>query len=127
MTKSDLPKQDLISLREKLLAQINKQQEPTPKQKYDQAIYNRTMNPETMPAERLREFQSYGWFLGYEQRELTPEQAVIEEEKLSHVSSHLQVDNLLKTLQSDSLPYRDELLIQSIKSIMMKSQRVLNH
>ena len=68
MNKSEIPKQDLISLREKLLAQINKQQEPTPKQKYDQAIYNRTMNPETMPAERLREFQSHGWFLGYEPR-----------------------------------------------------------
>ena len=81
MNKSDLPKQDLIGLREKLLAQINKKQEPTPKEKYDQAIYNRTMNPETMPAERLREFQSHGWFLGYEPRELTPEQAAIEEEE----------------------------------------------
>ena len=85
MTKSDLAKQDLIGLREKLLAQINKQQEPTPKQKYDQAIYNRTMNPETMPAERLREFQSHGWFLGYEPRELTPEQAAIEEEEFQRI------------------------------------------
>ncbi len=24
------------------------------------------MNPETMPAERLREFQSHGWFIGFE-------------------------------------------------------------
>ena len=85
MSKSDLPKQDLISLREKLVAQINKQQEPTPKQKYDQAIYNRTMNPETMPAERLREFQSHGWFLGYEPRELNPEQAAIEEEEFQSI------------------------------------------
>ena len=81
MNKSDSHKQDLISLREKLLAQINKQHEPTPKEKYDQAIYNRTMNPETMPAERLREFQSHGWFLGYEPRALTPEQAAIEDEE----------------------------------------------
>ena len=81
MNKSDLAKQDLKSLRKKLLAQINKQQEPTPKQKYDQAIYNRTMNPETMPAERLREFQSHGWFLGYEPRESTSEQAAIDEEE----------------------------------------------
>ena len=36
-----------------------------------------------MPAERLREFQSNGYFLGSEPRELTPEQAVFEEEKLS--------------------------------------------
>ena len=85
MTKSDLAKQDVIGLREKLLAQINKQQEPTPKQKYDQAIYNRTMNPETMPAERLREFQSHGWFMDYEPRELTPEQAAIEEEEFQAI------------------------------------------
>ena len=39
------------------------------------------MNPETMPAERLREFQSHGWFLGYEPRESTSEQAAIEEEE----------------------------------------------
>ena len=58
MNKSDLPQPNLIDLREKILAQINKQQETTPKQKYDQAIYNRTWNPETMQAERLREFQS---------------------------------------------------------------------
>ena len=85
MTKSDLPKQELIEIRDKILAQINKQHEPTPKQKYDQAIYNRTMNPETMPAERLREFQSHGWFLGYEPRELTPEQAAIEEEEFQSI------------------------------------------
>ena len=63
MNKSDLPQPNLIDLREKILAQINKQQETTPKQKYDQAIYNRTWNPETRQAERLREFQSHGWFL----------------------------------------------------------------
>ena len=63
MNKLDLSKDELTSLREKLLAQINKQQEPTPKQKYNQAIYNRTWNPETMPADRLREFQSHGWFV----------------------------------------------------------------
>ena len=85
MTKSDLTKQDLIGLREKLLERINKQHEPTPKERYDQAIYNRTMNPETMPAERLREFQSHGWFLGYEPRELTPEQAAIEEEEFQSI------------------------------------------
>ena len=87
MKKSDIPKQDIISIREKLLAQINKQQEPTPKEKYDQAIYNRTMNPETMPAERLREFQSHGWFLGYEPRELTPEQAAIEEKEFQAIAN----------------------------------------
>ena len=69
MNKLDLSKDELTSLREKLLAQINKQQEPTPKQKYNQAIYNRTWNPETMPADRLREFQSHGWFLGYQPKE----------------------------------------------------------
>ena len=85
MTKSDLSKQELKTLKEKLLERINKQHEPTPKEKYDQAIYNRTMNPETMPAERLREFQSHGWFLGYEPRELTPEQAAIEEEEFQSI------------------------------------------
>ena len=85
MNKSDLSKQELTTLKEKLLERINKQQEPTPKQKYDQAIYNRTMNPETMPAERLREFQSHGWFLGYEPRELNPEQAAIEEEEFQAI------------------------------------------
>ena len=85
MNKSDLPKQELIEIRDKILAQINKQQEPTPKEKYDQAIYNRTMNPETMPAKRLREFQSHGWFLGYEPRELNPEQAAIEEEEFQSI------------------------------------------
>ena len=87
MTKSDLPKQDLIGFRDKILPQINKQNEPTPKEKYDQAIYNRTMNPETMPAERLREFQSHGWFLRYEPRELTAEQAAIEEEEFQAIAN----------------------------------------
>ena len=35
-----------------------------------------------MPAERLREFQSNGWFMGYEPREMTLEQVDIEEEEL---------------------------------------------
>ena len=35
LNKSDLSKQDLKSLREKLLAPINKQQEATPKKKKD--------------------------------------------------------------------------------------------
>ena len=43
------------------------------------------MNPETMSAERLREFQFHGWFLGYEPRELTPEQAAIEEEEFQSI------------------------------------------
>jgi len=34
---------------------------------------------------RLREFQSHGWFLGYEPRELTPEQAAIEEEEFQSI------------------------------------------
>ena len=85
MTKSDLTKQEISRIAKKLLDKLNKQQEPTPKQKYDQAIYNRTINPETMPAERLREFQSHGWFLGYEPRELTPEQAAIEEEEFQSI------------------------------------------
>ena len=54
MNKLDLSKDELTSLREKLLAQINKQPELTPKQKYDQAIYNRTMNPESIPERRFR-------------------------------------------------------------------------
>ena len=48
-------------------------------------MFNRTSNPETMPAERLREFQSHGWFLGYEPRELTPEQAAIEEQEFQSI------------------------------------------
>ena len=68
MSKSELSKQELTTLKKKLLERINQQEEPTPKDKYDQDIFNRTMNPETMPAERLREFQSHGWFLGYEPR-----------------------------------------------------------
>ena len=43
------------------------------------------MNPETMPAERLREFQSHGWFLGYEPRELTPEQRAIEDKEFQSI------------------------------------------
>ena len=38
-----------------------------------------------MSAERLREFQFHGWFLGYEPRELTPEQAAIEEEEFQSI------------------------------------------
>ena len=71
MKKAELSKQELTTLKEKLLERINQQEEPTPKDKYDQEIFNRTMNPETMPAERLREFQSHGWFLGYEPRTTT--------------------------------------------------------
>ena len=43
------------------------------------------MNPETISAKRLREFQSHGWFLGYEPRELTLEQAAIEEEEYQSI------------------------------------------
>ena len=81
MNKLDLSKQEISRIKKKLLEKLNKQQEPTPKQKYDQAIYNRTMNPETIPADRLRKFQSHGLFLGYEPRALTPEQAAIEDEE----------------------------------------------
>ena len=38
-----------------------------------------------MPAERLREFQSHGWFVGYEPRKVTPEQAAIEEEEFQTI------------------------------------------
>ncbi len=34
-----------------------------------------------MPAERLREFQLNGWFMGYETKEMTLEQVDIEEEE----------------------------------------------
>ena len=69
------------------MLRINQQEEATPKDKYDQEIFNRTMNPETMPAERLREFQSHGWFLGYEPRELTPEQEAIEEKEFQAIAN----------------------------------------
>ncbi len=73
------------ALTKKLLDQINKQYEPTPLDAFNQAMFNRTSNPETMPAERLREFQSHGWFVGYEPREVTPEQAAIEEEEFQAI------------------------------------------
>ena len=66
MNKAEFSQQDLERLRKKILDQITKQYEPTSKEKFNQAIINRTMNPETMPAERLREFQSHGWFIGFE-------------------------------------------------------------
>ena len=81
-----IPKpKDIAALKKKLLDQINKQYEPTSLDKFNQAMFNRTSNPETMPAERLREFQSHGWFVGYEPREVTPEQAAIEEEEFQAI------------------------------------------
>ena len=43
------------------------------------------MNPETMSAERLREFQSHGWFLGYQPRQFSHEQAAIENEEFQTI------------------------------------------
>jgi len=64
------------------------------------------MNPETMPAERLREFQSHGWFLGYEPRESTPEQATIEEEEFQSIvnqafSSEKETSNDQSRIRAD--------------------------
>ena len=81
MNKLDLSEQEIENLYKKIQNQIKQDKELTPKEKFNQALFNRTWNPETMPAERLREFQSHGWFLGYEPRELTPEQEVAEEEE----------------------------------------------
>ena len=85
MNKADLSRQERSRITKRLLDKINKQHEPTPKERFDQAMFNRTTNPETMPAERLREFQSHGWFMGYEPRELTPEQTAIEEEEFQAI------------------------------------------
>ncbi len=85
MNKADLSRQEISSITKRLLDKLNKQHEPTPKEKFDQAIFNRTWNPETMPAERLREFQSHGWFMGYEPRELTPEQIDLEEQQFQAI------------------------------------------
>ena len=77
--------QEIAAFKRKLLDQIKKQNEPTAKEKFDQAIFNRTMNPNTMPAERLREFQAHGWFMGYEPREMTHEQVAIEEKEFQTI------------------------------------------
>ena len=84
--QTPIPKtQEIAAFKKKLLDQIKKQNEPTAKDKFNQAMFNRTSNPETMPAERLREFQSHRWFMGYDPRELTPEQAAIEEEEFQAI------------------------------------------
>ncbi len=84
--KPPIPKtKNIAALKKNLLDQINKQYEPTPQEKYNQAVFNRTWNPETMPADRLREFQAYGWFMGYEPRELTPEQIDLEEQQFQAI------------------------------------------
>jgi len=81
--QTPIPKpQEIAAFKKKLLDQIKKQREPTAKDRFNQTMFNRTTNPETMPAERLREFQSNGWFMGYEPREMTLEQVDIEEEEL---------------------------------------------
>ncbi len=84
--QAPIPKtQEIAAFKKKLLDQIKKQNEPTAKEKFDQAIFNRTMNPNTMPAERLREFQAHGWFMDFKPRELTPEQAAIEEKEFQSI------------------------------------------
>ena len=85
MNKLDLSDQEIESLYKKIKDQSNQETKLTPKEKFNQALFNRTWNPETMPAEKLREFQSHGWFLGYEPRELSPEQAAIEEEEFQSI------------------------------------------
>ena len=85
MNKADLSRQEISSITKRLLDKINKQNEPTPQDKFNQAMFNRTSNPETMPADRLREFQSHGWFMDFEPRALTPEQAAIEEEEFQAI------------------------------------------
>ena len=81
MNKLDISEEEIESLYKKIQDQLNREKQLTPKEKFNQALFNRTWNPETMPAARLREFQSHGWFLGYEPRESTSEQAAIEEEE----------------------------------------------
>ena len=85
MNKLDLSEEEVESLYKKIQDQINQETKLTPKEKFHQALFNRTWNPETMPAEKLREFQSNGWFLGYEPRELSPEQAAIEEKEFQSI------------------------------------------
>lgn len=86
-----IPKpKDIAALKKKLLDQINKQYEPTPQDKYDQEIFNRTWNPETMSAERLREFQSHGWFLGYEPRESNSKNIISSQKQTSSTRSPRQ-------------------------------------
>ncbi len=85
MTKADLSRQEISSITKRLLDKINKQHEPTPKERFDQAIFNRTWNPETMPAGRLREFQSHGWFMDSQPRDLTPEQTALEEQQFQAI------------------------------------------
>ena len=85
MNKLDLSEQEIESLYKKIKDQINQETKLTPKEKFNQALFNRTWNPETMPAEKLREFQSHGWFLGYEPRALTPEHAAIEKEEFQAI------------------------------------------
>ena len=84
--KPPIPKtKDIAALKKKLLDRINKQYEPTPQDKFNQAMFNRTSNPETMPAERLREFQSHGWFMDSQPRDLTPEQTALEEQQFQAI------------------------------------------
>ena len=98
MNKLDLSEQEIESLYKKIQDQLNKEKQLTPKEKFNQALFNRTWNPETMSAERLREFQSHGWFLGYEPRELTPEQAAIEDEEFQAI-----VEEAFSTTKETSL------------------------
>ena len=48
MNKADLSRQEISSITKRLLDKINKQHEPTPTEKIDQAIFNKTWNPEPL-------------------------------------------------------------------------------
>ena len=78
----------------KIKDSISKQMEPSPREKYDQAMWRRTNDPEYMPADRLREFQSVGWFTDYTPRELTPEQQAIEEKEFDDLFNAAYPDKI---------------------------------
>ena len=78
----------------KIKEKINKQMEPSAKEKYDQAMWRRANDPEYMPADRLREFQSVGWFTDYTPRELTPEQQAIEDKEFDDLFSAAYPDKV---------------------------------
>ena len=74
--------EDIGEFKQRLRDQIAKQNQPTSKEQYEFELWQRQNNPEMMPAEKLKEYQSKGWFEGYEPRELTPEQSKAEEAEL---------------------------------------------
>ncbi len=115
--KPPIPKtKNIEALKKNLLDQINKQYEPTPQEKYNQAVFNRTWNPETMPADRLREFQSHGWFIGYEPRKMTPEQAAIEEQEFQAIANEAFPNNQKPATDKPLTPERAKEIIDEVWS-----------